>query len=151
MIRQLPQENAVGDGVKGLIKVQLDNVHSLPRIEKVAHMVIERDQLNCSQVHSLLQDDRSYLRFKNTGQEIPIEMEAVDFMNKCCDFSQSDQLRDLALCTYPVPQHSLFDMSPNVLLGTAEAEFLVAGTRDKQSVIFRLEVASLETSIEAGL
>lgn len=46
---------------------------------------------------------------------------------------------------------SLFGISLHVLLGTAEAELLVAGTRDKQSVIFRLEVASLETSIEAGL
>ncbi|PKU39213.1 hypothetical protein llap_10478 [Limosa lapponica baueri] len=46
MIRQLLQENPVGDSVKGLTKVQVDNVHSVPPIQKAGHMVIERDQAN---------------------------------------------------------------------------------------------------------
>ncbi|PKU44200.1 wd repeat-containing protein hypothetical protein [Limosa lapponica baueri] len=45
MIHQLLQENTVGDGVKGLTKVQVDNVYSLPLIKKAGHMVIERDQV----------------------------------------------------------------------------------------------------------
>lgn len=37
------------------------------------------------------------------------------------------------------------------LLETTEATLLVSGTRDKQAVIFRTDVASLEILIEAEL
>ena len=44
MSRQLLQEDAVGDSVKGFTKAQMDNIHSLSLIHLVSHPVIEGDQ-----------------------------------------------------------------------------------------------------------
>ncbi|GAB0180326.1 protein Wnt-4a-like [Grus japonensis] len=40
MSSQFLQENAVGNGVKGFTKVQVDNIHSLSLIHYVVHLVI---------------------------------------------------------------------------------------------------------------
>ncbi|KAK4831749.1 hypothetical protein QYF61_018947 [Mycteria americana] len=45
MSRQLLQENAVGDSVKGFTTVQVDNIYSLSLIHRVGHLVVEGDQV----------------------------------------------------------------------------------------------------------
>ncbi|RMB92284.1 hypothetical protein DUI87_31396 [Hirundo rustica rustica] len=42
---QLFQEYAVGDSVKGLAEVQIDNIHSLSCIHQAGHLVMNGDQV----------------------------------------------------------------------------------------------------------
>ncbi|RMC17334.1 hypothetical protein DUI87_05915 [Hirundo rustica rustica] len=46
----LIQECPVGDSVKSLAEVQIDNIHSLSCIHQVGHLVIKRDQVDQTQL-----------------------------------------------------------------------------------------------------
>ncbi|RMC21667.1 hypothetical protein DUI87_02535 [Hirundo rustica rustica] len=50
---QLIQEYAVGDSVKGLAEIQIDNIHSLSHIHHVGHLVIKGDQVGQTQTNPL--------------------------------------------------------------------------------------------------
>ncbi|RMB97483.1 hypothetical protein DUI87_25964 [Hirundo rustica rustica] len=63
---QLIQECAVGDSVKGLAEIQIDNIHSPSCIHQVGHLVIKGDQLpviwNPTSEPGLMVDDGERLR-----------------------------------------------------------------------------------------